>query len=1034
MQRGEEVRLRADPTRVGIVRQVHESDAGVFCEVFFNADESATYPEHALAATNEELSARDPIGALKAWRFATPERFRTFLTLTKLSQPLADTIYSYLASRTQLLAYQFKPVLKLLASPYGRILIADEVGLGKTIEAGIVLTEYHARQSLERVVICCPSALRDKWKSEMRDRFDWDFDVLSGHELRERFRETMEYPGQPLRVVASIESLRRPENVVALQDDRMSLDLVIVDEAHHMRNHGTMTNTLGSQLSEVADLMVFLTATPLNLGRRDFFELMRLLVPEEFGNVDDFEVQLEPNKFLNEALRALRLKKPDLAGAAAALDQIKHLRWSARIAGDPRFQEVQGALAKRGGGLDRETRVRMQRHLLEMNSLSHVFTRTKKREVSTLFPMRRATPVPVNLSSDEKAFYEAVSDWVRAEAEGKGQGAASFALTMVQRQVASCMPAMVEKLTGLMASRSVVFTRDEMVDEEEVEGRELGEEIFEEFDEADLEPIDRIQSLWPSVVAWDSKFEAFSGALETLLRAGQRKILVFSYFIGTIDYLASRISKLRVDGQRIEVLRLYGPTPQDERATTVARFRDSDQPVVMISSEVGSEGLDFQFCAAMVNYDLPWNPMRVEQRIGRLDRYGQDAEAIDIVNLVVNDTIEGRIFYRLYDRIKIFEESIGDLEAILGDVDLDRALKGLKQDLLFGRLTPAEQERRADLIADAIVTQQQEHDEFDKQSRQFVGQDEVFSERFHDIEAGRRYVSSAEVRNLVEQFIATRELNVRLGRVTRDAEVARLKGRDLDRVYATMQRHLQEDRAASRLDWQLAARLCSEAPPALTFDAATAARDRTLEFISIKHPLIRAIRSAMVEDDALPPATIAEVKATADLRPGHHFFFLYQLTTSGIKPAIELIPVVVDEEGRVEPDAGSSLLPVLADGEAPASLPDAVLTPTAIDRAAAVATAHIHANVQQREDEAKAYAASVVDAQLESLEISFQRRRATIDERLLVEREPRIRRLLEGQKRNMTERHERKRREIEGKSDAAVGSRLIAAGVLLVSR
>ena len=182
---------------------------------------------------------------------------------------------------------------------------------------------------------------------------------------------------------------------------------------------------------------------------------------------------------------------------------------------------------------------------------------------------------------------------------------------------------------------------------------------------------------------------------------------------GTIDYLAERLDGLRVDGRPLRVLKLYGPmSSRAARRAPSASFRDEHGPVVLLSSEVGSEGLDFQFCSRMFNYDLPWNPMRVEQRIGRLDRYGQTSELIQILNMVVADTIEERIFYRLYERIGIFESSIGDLEAILGEVEVD--LAALQRDALSGALTEAELERRRNLIADVILRRQQDNEEFEQ--------------------------------------------------------------------------------------------------------------------------------------------------------------------------------------------------------------------------------------------------------------------------------------------------------------------------------
>ena len=249
----------------------------------------------------------DPVELLRDGRLADAESFRAFMTLAKLEKPLADNLYSFAASRTERLPHQFKAVLKLLANPYGRLLIADEVGLGKTIEAGIILTELNARGPLDHVLVACPSPLTQKWRREMRDRFLFDFEVLDGQGFREFVTADRGGPSpEPRRVIASLELMRRAENLEALGTAAPSLDVVIVDEAHHMRNLGTATNELGEVLTGLAETVVFLTATPLNLGRDDFFQLMRLLVPEEFPQLDTFTALIEPNEHINLALRHLR--------------------------------------------------------------------------------------------------------------------------------------------------------------------------------------------------------------------------------------------------------------------------------------------------------------------------------------------------------------------------------------------------------------------------------------------------------------------------------------------------------------------------------------------------------------------------------------------------------------------------------------------------------------------------------------------------------------------------------------------------------
>ena len=323
-----------------MVRRVFAGGPEPQYEVFFSANERPTYPEHSLLAEDDAGTTNDPVELLKRWQLSEADVFRSFMTLAKLVTPLASTVYSYLASRTELLEYQFKPVLKLLDSPYSRILIADEVGLGKTIEAGIILTELHARQSLVRVLVTCPSALTDKWRGELRERFEWDFEIVDGAGLRDLLERSSRVPEMPLRLIASLELMRREENLTALQDHVPRFDLVIVDEAHHMRNQGTMTNQLGDMLSAYADALIFLTATPLNLGSEDFYELLSLLVPEEFHQFADFEDQIAPNQYVNAALRAVRKAQPDYADALQQLSGVEDTQQSARFCRDPRYQEA----------------------------------------------------------------------------------------------------------------------------------------------------------------------------------------------------------------------------------------------------------------------------------------------------------------------------------------------------------------------------------------------------------------------------------------------------------------------------------------------------------------------------------------------------------------------------------------------------------------------------------------------------------------------------------------------------------------------
>ena len=363
------------------------------------------------------------------------------MTLAKLEKPLADNLYSFAASRTERLPHQFKAVLKLLANPYGRLLIADEVGLGKTIEAGIILTELNARGPLDHVLVVCPSALTGKWRQEMRDRFLLDFEVVNSQGFRDFVSTDAAGPSpEPRRVIASLELMRRAENLEALGTAAPAIDVVVVDEAHHLRNVGTASNELGEVLTGLAETVVFLTATPLNLGRDDFFQLMRLLVPEEFPQLDVFTALIEPNAHINLALRRLRATwPPQFAEALDALRKVEEMAFGGRFIRSGRYIGTRLILERgaRGEVVEREDVVRCQRNLIELNTLSHVFTRTRKREVQEFFPTRRSATVGVTFTADETAFYDAVTDWAL---ETYADRAAHLVAATFQRLAASCLP------------------------------------------------------------------------------------------------------------------------------------------------------------------------------------------------------------------------------------------------------------------------------------------------------------------------------------------------------------------------------------------------------------------------------------------------------------------------------------------------------------------------------------------------------------------------------------------------------------------
>jgi superfamily II DNA or RNA helicase len=1029
--KGDEVLLRARPEAgVGVITAVLVSSAEPQYEVFFGGGAKQTYSgRHLVLAEQTGAAADDPVAGAASGQASGAEAFRAFMSLVKLERPLADNLYSFAASRTERLPHQFKAVLKLLANPYSRLLIADEVGLGKTIEAGIILTELGARASLDHVLVACPSPLVEKWRREMRDRFLLDFEILDGRGFREFVRSDIDHVApEPRRLIASLELMRRAENLDALAEHQPRLDVLIVDEAHHMRNLGTATNALGDVLTSLSETCIYLTATPLNLGRSDFYELMRLLVPEEFPDPDTFAAVIEPNRHLNLTLRHMRSTwPPAFREALEELRCVEQTSVHARFLRSPRYLRARSILQRGSSGeeVPRDELVRCQRELLELNTLSHVFTRTRKREVQTLFPTRRPQTVGVTFTEPERAFYDAVTDWVLDEYADR---AAHLVVVTFQRLAASCLPALGRRLVEARRVGALNVTEDELA---EVESTEAADSMVlpEPGEDGGLRLETSQSSLDALIAAWqryqgrtDSKFGGFEHALRASFVEGADRILVFSYFTGTIDYLAERLQGMQIDGQDVEILKLYGPMNGDQREAAVERFRGTTRPVVLLSSEVGSEGLDFQFCSRMFNYDLPWNPMRVEQRIGRLDRYGQESDLIHILNMIVADTIEERIFYRLYERIEIFQSSIGDLEAILGEVEFD--LAALQRDALSGRLTDKELDKRRNLIADVILRRQQEDEVFEAQSKQFLSNDDVFLDLFNDIKESRKYVTPDELRHLVELYLELACPAVRL-EPGRNAGEFRLAG-DIPTLRKRVMRALADDPQTARLTRSFVARL-DDTGLDVTFDPQIATVKRRLEFISLHHPLIRAVAASTDVRASLQSSAHLVIDG---LVSAPHSFFIYELQAHGLKDELELTAVVV-RDGQVNAQASEQLLAQL---EAATDVPSpAELRPDELQRDSEAARDWITAVVAGKEQELQAHSDEIISAQIESLRLTLDRRRLWLGQQIAEGRAPQIIRMRRAQLSRLETEAEAKVARLEQRRGITVGYRIVAAGIVTPS-
>jgi SNF2 family DNA or RNA helicase len=623
---GDLVFLKVNPSRRGRVGRAIQGTNGQWnYEVFFSAEDTAILKESDLLLYAPGLV-----------RGSLDDLLRD-LAEFKLRKPLGDSLYALFASRTKFEVYQFKPALKFLANPDQRLLIADEVGLGKTIEAGIIFVELQARLGLDRVLIVCPSSLRQKWQDEMKMRFDEEFtifDMKSAKRWLEQYR--LFGNSHRLRGIISLELVRRKDLAPAFGD--VQTDLVIIDEAHHCRNTSTLANAIASALTENSSAALLLTATPLQMGQADLFNLLNILSPGEFDNFNAFATRLEPNQHINRAAQIL--STGNTAEALVELRKVEGMQERERFLGNPYYKEVVSIL--QDPYAQSQNLITAQRRLLELNTLASVFTRTRKRDIQTQVPIRTAFTLEVEFTPEEMEFYNRVIEEARAEyiqSHWSGTGSA-WVTIMRERQVASCISAMINRQ---MRERQEVYIEDESFGSDFVNDED-------EISEVDEDPIQTalLQTLTvkhksrrrilPNFDDFlhDTKFNVFWKALNNVLdNSPQSKILIFSFFRDTVDYVKERLLQLKVNARAI-----HGGHHVADRYKTIEEFRENPEIRVLVSSDVGSEGLDFQFCDTIFNYDLHWNPMKVEQRIGRIDRFGQEAARVRIYNLVIKDTIE----------------------------------------------------------------------------------------------------------------------------------------------------------------------------------------------------------------------------------------------------------------------------------------------------------------------------------------------------------------------------------------------------------
>jgi ATP-dependent helicase HepA len=882
---GDFVAIRSDPTVLVPVLEVIPGGGECRYRVFQN-NAKATYYESQLQAAPVSAEERQVLSA---------REMHAQLTSLQILSPSTANLFSLRSGRVRFVPYQYRPVLKFIRADRPRLLIADEVGVGKTIEAGLIIKELRARIDISSILVICPKALvaERKWFTEMK-RFDEQFTALDGPLLRHCLRETHlegDWPEQYSKAILPFSLFdselvfgtdkrgrKKDQGLLAL-DPPPKFDLVIVDEAHHIRNPETFLHQGVRYFCDNAQAVLLITATPVQLGSEDLFTLLNVLRPDLVIDHASFEQMAEPNRHINAAVQQCRIAGPAWQQEArACLNEVMQTTWGRLFLREaPAFQGICDKLQI--NSLSDSDRIGVTRAIEELYTFSPLINRTRRRDIGE-FTTRKPETLTLEFTADQRQLHDGLLEVIaRILTRCHGQQNVKFMMTTIRRQAASC-------LYGLVPLLSDILNR-------KLDRLELMEASDNDM-EFDLSFVDQIrtdiENLLERVRGLDShdpKIEAFVRVLLGKSKLANNKALVFSTFRHTLAYVDSHARRA---GLRIALI--HGDVPDDERANLRRRFalpkEDADAIDVLLSSEVGCEGLDFQFCDFLVNYDLPWNPMRIEQRIGRIDRYGQKSETIGIVNLVTPGTVDADIYERCLWRIGVFQHAVGGSEEILGRITQE--LHDIAESF---NLSSDERAQRLQQVADNSIRQVREEQELESKQSELFGLDVPNQEWRKEIQDAESFwLSPLAIEGSVTTYLAARlggERQHLLG--DRSVKTLRLGQEARDLLLNDFKRLPRSIEPISR-EWE---KWLKGTKPtlAVTFDQEAAADNPKTIHLSVVHPFVRqAARFLEITEPKYVVLTAPSDKLPAD----EYHFALYRWTKHGVRPDELLVPVADNRE------------------------------------------------------------------------------------------------------------------------------------------
>ncbi len=550
--------------------------------------------------------------ALKAAKYDPINFYQARLDLFSLSV-MAD--YDQLICLPTLTAidkywYQIETARKVLRQLGGRALLADEVGLGKTIEAGLIIAEYLARGMVQSMLVLTPASLVSQWQSELSDKFNIATITTDNRDPQQPIDEF--WTNNP-RIIASLNTAKSAKHYPHVTS--RTWDLVVVDEAHHLKNRTTLNWKLVNALNKRFILM--LTATPVQNSLIELFNLLTLL-------------------------------KPGLLQTEAAFKKEYVDSRNGRVPKNP----------EKLRSLMREVMVRNTRALVDVK-----------------LPKRFATTITVTPSAGEEKLYQDLSEYLRSSEDKLDR----LSRTNLLMRAGSSPGALADSLKQLSLRL----------------------------------PDEELKSL-ARRAAQVKQIEKAKVLVEMLSKSSQ-KTLVFTTHKATSTYLAQTLQ-----AANIPFAEFTGGMSLKQKDEAIAAFRDTVS--VLLASETGGEGRNIQFANAIVNYDLPWNPMKIEQRIGRIHRIGQTQDVF-IFNFCLKGSIEEYILRILHDKINMFELVVGEIETILGNVDDEFDFSEIVMDIWLKHQVKPELDTAFDQLADNLLKAKNQYQQIQELDEQIFGED-----------------------------------------------------------------------------------------------------------------------------------------------------------------------------------------------------------------------------------------------------------------------------------------------------------------------